>query len=87
MSSTIVSDRRASWPEVAAHRVELRELARTVGLTTPRLANDGTIIVHAPDRGYRLLAQFAAGAARVVGTYVHVITDDVPAADVDAPPL
>lgn len=53
----------------------------------PRLSAEGTIVVHAPDRGYRLVARFAAQAAGILGTYVHVITDDVPAADTDAPAL
>ena len=37
--------------------------------------------------GYRTVVQFAAEAMRVVGTYVHVITDDVPAGQVDTPAL
>lgn len=77
---TIVSDRRASWQEVAARRAELRAEADTCGLTEPRLRKDGAVIVHAPDPGYRLASRFAAAAAGVVGAYVHVLTDDVPAA-------
>lgn len=76
----MVSDRRASWHEVAARRVELRVKADACGLTEPRLRDDGAVIVHAPDSGYGLTGRFAALAAAVVGTYVHVLTDDVPVA-------
>lgn len=80
VSETIVSDRRSTWQEVSARRVELRAKAEDCGLTEPRLRNDGAVIVHAPDAGYRLTGRFGAAAAAVVGTYVHVLTDDVPAA-------
>lgn len=87
MPETIVSDRRASWQEVAARRAELRQRVHQCGLTDPHLRSDGAVIVHAPDSGYLLLGRFAAEAAGIVGTYVHVLTDDVPAADTDATPL
>jgi hypothetical protein len=80
VSDTMVSDRRASWQEVAARRAELRARAIACGLTDPRLRDDGAVIVHAPDAGYLSTSRFAAEAAEVVGTYVHVLTDDVPAA-------
>ncbi|HET7328352.1 MAG TPA: hypothetical protein VFJ14_13820 [Nocardioidaceae bacterium] len=86
MSETIASDRRATWHEVAARRVELRRHVEGSGLTNPRLRGDGAVIVQAPEAGYRAVGRFAAQAAQVVGTYVHVLTDDVPAAG-DAPPL
>jgi len=87
VSETIASDRRASWYEVAAHRVELRRHLEGAGLANPRLRADGTVIVHAPEPGYIAVGRFAAKAAEVVGTYVHVLTDDVPAAHSNAPPL
>lgn len=87
MSQAIVSDRRATWSEVAARRAELRREAQVCGLTDPRLREDGAVIVHAPDPGSRMLGRFAAQAAGVVGTYVHVLTDDAPATKTDAPPL
>jgi hypothetical protein len=87
VSETIISDRRASWHEVATHRGELRVRAHALGLTDARLRSDGAVIVHAPDPGYRLVGRFATDAATVVGTYVHVLTDDVPAADTAAPAL
>ncbi|MGH3504052.1 MAG: hypothetical protein ACRDQA_24620 [Nocardioidaceae bacterium] len=88
MSEMIVSDRRASWREVAARRAELRAKADACGLTEPRLRDDGAVIVQSPDAGYRLVGRFAAAAAGVVGTYVHVLTDDVPAASAaDTQPL
>lgn len=87
MSETVVSDRRATWSEVAARRAELRRKAFACGLADPCLRGDAAVIVHAPDPGYRLTGRFATEAAGVVGTYVHVLTDDVPAAKTDAPPL
>lgn len=87
MSEMISSDRRASWREVAERRDELRARAEKAGLTHTRLGDDGTVVVHAPDPGYRSVGLFAADAADVVGTYVHVVTDDVPAAATDSPPL
>lgn len=54
-------------------------MTEVCGLTEPRLRNDGAVIVHAPDAGYRLVSRFAGFAASLVGTYVHVLTDDVPA--------
>lgn len=83
----ITSDRRASWQEVANRRDEVRSRAVECGLDAVRLGDDGTVIVHAPEPGYRTVGRFAAKAAAVVGTYVHVITDDVPAADTNAPAL
>lgn len=87
MSGAVLSDRRATWSEVAARRTELRQLALASGLTDARLRDDGAVIVHPPDPGYRLTGRFATEAAKAVGTYVHVLTDDVPAAKTDDPPL
>ncbi len=89
MTDVILGDRRASRAEVAGERAALRGAAEAIGLSALRLLTDGTVVVHAADDGYRLVAQFAAAAAAVVGTYVHVITDDVPAVTgvADLPPL
>lgn len=87
MAEMITSDRRASWYEVASRRDTLRKHADNCGLDRARLGANGTVIVHAPAPGYRSVWRFAAEAANVVGTYVHVITDDVPAAETDAPAL
>ncbi len=64
MSETVVSDRRATWSEVAARRVELRNRALACGLTDPRLRGDGAVIVRAPDPGYRLTGRFAHRGSR-----------------------
>jgi hypothetical protein len=37
-------------------------------------------VVHSAEPGYRAVLEFAARAAALVGTYVHVIADDAPAA-------
>jgi hypothetical protein len=83
----MISDRRASWSEVAAHRAELRRRVLACGLREPRLREDGAIVVHAQEPGYRMTGRFAAEAAAVVGTYVHVLTDDVPGASGASAPL
>jgi hypothetical protein len=87
MSEAMVSDRRATWSEVAARRAELRRRALACGLREPRLREDGSIIVHSPEPGYRSTGRFSAEASAVVGTYVHVVTDDVPAAAGTSSPL
>ncbi len=46
------------------------------------VATDGLIVVHTDQPGYRDSARFAGEASRLVGAYVQVITDDVPAASV-----
>jgi hypothetical protein len=87
MTRAIISDRQASRSEVTAADVALRKAAQDAGIIRARIRDDGTIIVHSPDAGYRTIARFAAAAADIVGTYVHVISDDVPAAQIDAPEL
>ncbi|MBN9611833.1 MAG: hypothetical protein J0I11_21270 [Actinobacteria bacterium] len=87
MSRAIINDRRASWSDVDRRRSELRRVAAECGLTDVRLRDDGALIVHAIDHGYRSTGRFAVAAAGLVGAYVHVITDDVPAAGGEAVPL
>ena len=87
MARVGVGDRRADADEVIAHRDELRQAAAAASLTGTRLRDDGTIIIHSDEPDYGQLVRFATSAARIVGTCVHVITDDVPAAEVDAPAL
>jgi hypothetical protein len=82
MSELMTADRRATADEVASKRGELQALAATHGVGPARLATDGVIIVHSDDAGYRKLARFAGEASRLVGAYVQVITDDLPAASV-----
>ena len=87
MARVGIGDRRAEFAEVDAHRRELREAVDRTALSRPRLRSDGTIIVHSEEQGYGEVLRFAADAANLVGAYVHVVTDDVPAAQVDAPTL
>ena len=51
-----------------------------------RLRADGTVVVHADGAGYRQALDMSERASSLVGTYVQVITDDVPGA-VDAQEL
>lgn len=73
-------DRRATPSEIKAHRDDLKTLASASGVGPPRISSDGTLIVHSEDPGYRRISRFAGDASRLVGAYVLVITDDVPAA-------
>lgn len=82
MLDLMTADRRATAGEVTAKRVELRALASRHRLRAVHVAADGMIVVHTDQPGYRDLARFAGEASRLVGAYVQVITDDVPAASV-----
>jgi hypothetical protein len=75
----MTADRRATLDEVSAKRSELRSLASRYGFTQARIAAGGMIVVHSDAPGYRAVARFAGDASRLVGAYVQVITDDVPA--------
>ncbi|MGH9065956.1 MAG: hypothetical protein ACRD0J_00290, partial [Acidimicrobiales bacterium] len=68
--------------EVVAAREPLRRLAASESLTGARVDPAGTVIVHSEAPGYGPLRRFAAAASGVVGVWVNVITDDVPAAEV-----
>ncbi len=80
-------DRRATAEEMADKREELRTLASRRGFGAVHIAADGTIIVHIGSPGYRDIARFAGEASRLIGAYVQVITDDVPAASAPTSPL
>jgi hypothetical protein len=85
MVNTTTSDRKATAAEVRAHAQALRGLAAGSGLEAPRLRDDGTLVVRSSEPGYRLVLEFAGLAAAEVGAYVHVITDDAPAARATSP--
>lgn len=82
MLEFMTADRRATAGEVAAKRVELRALATRHRFDAVYVSADGMVVVHTDQPGYRDLARFAGEASRLVGAYVQVITDDVPAASV-----
>jgi hypothetical protein len=86
MSKATTSDRKASASEVRPHVARVRQFAREAGVSNPRLRGDGTVVVHSPHAGYREVIQLSQRLSAVVGCYVHVITDDVPAAE-DAQPV
>lgn len=87
MSKTVTPDRVATRAEVLRQRRRLADLAADYGLGQPRVDGRGTVIVQSDEPGYRLLARYATDATRLVGAWVNVITDDVPAAEVDAEAL
>ena len=80
MRDVVITDGKASATEVRAHASALRALAEELGLGSPAVRDDGAIVVHPSDAGYRTASGFATEASRIVGDYVHVITDDVPGA-------
>lgn len=80
MESITRADRKATAEEVRANGNEIRHFAARIGLGDPRLRDDGTIVVHSDDPGYRVVLELSGFASSLVGTYVHVITDDAPAA-------
>jgi hypothetical protein len=80
MFDVTVVDRKATSSEVLEHAVALRNLADDLNLGDLRLRGDGTVIVHSDEAGYRAVIRLSSSASALVGTYVHVITDDVPAA-------
>lgn len=81
MSDVTSTDRRASAAEVQAHVEAVRRLAAEAGVTRPRLREDGTVVVHSPDPGFRQIVELSGRLSEDVGCYVRVIADDVPAAD------
>lgn len=80
MGSVPATDRKATADEVRAHRAAIREFAARNRLTEPRIRGDGTIVVRREDPGYRAVLDLSGFASSIVGTYVHVITDDAPSA-------
>lgn len=87
MPSTTTRDRTATRAEVLGSRDRLRVLAASEGLTEERVDATGTVIVHSDAAGYGPLRRFATAASSLVGVWVNVITDDVPAAEVPAETL
>lgn len=77
---------RASAAVVRTHADALRHAAHQAGLTDVRLRDDGALVVHAPEPGYRQVLDLVGRAREVTGSYVHVVTDDGPGAE-DARPL
>jgi len=65
---------------VTAHAAAIRHSASRLGLGVVRVRRDGALVVHSAEPGYRSVTGLSAAASELVGTYVHVITDDVPGA-------
>jgi hydrogenase maturation factor len=80
VSDALAADHKASRAEVLVHAPDIRQLAADLGLDPVRVRDDGTVVIHSPDPGYRTANRLSTSASRVVGTYVHVITDDAPGA-------
>ncbi len=77
MSDALAADRKATREEVLARAPAIRQTALEFGLPPLRLRDDGTVVMHSDEPGYRAANRLSAAASRVVGAYVHVITDDV----------
>lgn len=80
MPRAALIDRKATTDEVAPHAVAIRRLTAELCLSDPRIRRDGTVVVHSNEAGYRAVKRLSTAASELVGTYVHVITDDVPGA-------
>jgi hypothetical protein len=76
MASTALADRHATAQEVREHARAIRKLVDRFGLSNARLRPDGTVVDHSDEAGYRSILRLSAAATEVVGTYVHVISDD-----------
>jgi len=87
MSSLVTGDRSATRAEVLAARKVLRRLAGQYGLSRPSVDATGTVVVHIDEAGYAAVRRYATAAARQLGVWVNVITDDASAAQVDTDPL
>ncbi|MGH9104644.1 MAG: hypothetical protein ACRDZX_02185 [Acidimicrobiales bacterium] len=83
MANLATSDRCTTRDEVLGAREALRQLAERHGLARPRVDAIGTVVVHTDGSGYGQLRRYATDAAKVVGVWVNVITDDPRAAQVD----
>jgi hypothetical protein len=77
MADAVVVDWKATGREVRTQAAAIRRLANELGLTAVRLRDDGTVVIHSSDPGYRTADRLSASASRQLGAYVHVITDDV----------
>jgi hypothetical protein len=86
MTNTVVADRRATLAEVLAHADAIRRLIIAYNLGAPRIRADGAVFVHSDESGYGSVNRLSMVASRMVGAYVHVLTDDVPGA-VNTQPL
>lgn len=82
MSDLLTADRLATKDEVRAKRGELKSLAEAQGFSDVAMTDEGTLVVHDTEPSYRRIAKLAGQASRLVGAYVQVIADDVPAASV-----
>jgi hypothetical protein len=80
MPRAALVDHKATVDEVVAHAAAIRRLATELSLRDLRIRNDGTLVVHSEETGYRSVTRLSSAASELLGTYVHVITDDVPGA-------
>jgi hypothetical protein len=80
VSDAVAADHKANADEVRRHAKSIRRLAADLDLGTPRMRDDGTVVIHSTESGYRQANRLSAAASQIVGAYVHVITDDVPGA-------
>jgi len=87
MSSLVTGDRSATRAEVLAARKVLCQLAGQYGLGRPRVDVTGTVVVHSEEPGYAAVRRYATAAARRLGVWVNVITDDASATQVDTEAL
>jgi hypothetical protein len=72
---------RATAAQLKSARPQLKQLASRHGLSSLRLADEGTLVVHVEfDPTYRSVLKFIAQATHLLQAEPHVITDDSPIA-------
>ena len=75
------TDERASADRARRHAEQIRAVARDAGVTDVRLLDNGTLVIHSDDKGHLDVIKLGLRVDDIVGTYVHLITDDAPAAE------
>ena len=76
----VLVDPKANREQVLEHKMAIRQFAADLGLTNPRIRDDGTVVVHSDEPGYGSVFRLSDLATDEFGVYVLVITDDVPGA-------
>lgn len=80
MAKATSTDRKATVAELRAHADVVRRVAMETGVSDLRLRDDGALVVYSPKPGYGQVITLSRRLTEFVGAYVHVISNDAPAA-------
>jgi len=64
MSDALAADRKATRREVVAHAGSLRDHAGQLGVSPLRIRDDGTLVIHSDEPGYKTANPVSAIARR-----------------------